>query len=98
MARQTTPYRAPSIKPHAHVDSVSLDDFSTEEIREHLRHKGDLVAGTNDDDAEDGNTAGGLFIHPADLNCIATLLLCGQRESARETLCSLASKVIGRPV
>jgi hypothetical protein len=51
-----TRYFAPSVTPF--VESVSLDDFDLDEIRKYLRHKGDMVAGTSDDDASDGATAG----------------------------------------
>ena len=91
-----TRYFAPSVTPF--VESVSLDDFDLDEIREYLRHKGDMVAGTSDDDASDGATAGGLFISPEDLNRVETLALCGQLDSARRFVLDMVSEQIGRPL
>ena len=96
MSSQPTRYFSPSVTPH--VESVSLDDFDLDEIRKYLDHHDNKALATisDDDDAEYGSTAGGLFIHPADLNRIETLVLCGQRDSARDALCALASEAIGR--
>jgi hypothetical protein len=89
-------YCVPSVTPF--VESVSLSDFDIDEIREYLRHKGDMVAGTSADDAHDGATAGGMFIDPADLDRIETLALCGQLDSARRFVLDMVSEQIGRPL
>lgn len=78
------PYRVPTT--YAHVD-VSLSEFSREEIEGYLAHL---------KNEEKPNPEDALVISVEDLDRITTLVLCGQREVAREWVCGLISERIGR--
>lgn len=60
---------------------VSLDEFSIEDIREYLRERETGCAGID---------------QPDELAHIETLVVCGQREAAREEALRLVGEAIGR--
>lgn len=65
-------YRSPSAS--VCVD-VSLDEFSSEDLKTELVHRGE-------ESASGGGASGGMFITEEQFSRIATLLICGQRQSA----------------
>lgn len=86
---QKPPYRVPQVYPEC--EPVSLDQFSTQEIREYLRHRhqdegGDPSLRTND----------AMVIEADEISRIETLALCGQAEHARAELLRIVSDHIGR--
>jgi hypothetical protein len=79
-------YRVPEAYAEA---SVSLSEFSTEDIRAYLAHV----------DGEGGTHAtadGELVISSDDVSRINTLALCGQQQHARELLFEIVGRHIGR--
>lgn len=84
-------YRTPT---HTESVTVSLNDFSDEQIAEYLQHQGYAVSGFP---SNGGPIASGhLLIESADLDRLWTLGLCGQEAAAREWLVDLVSQHIGR--
>jgi hypothetical protein len=81
----TTRRHVPTIYPD--VEPVSLDDFDIEDIAAYLKQEGR--------DCDDGE---GCYIVSTDLARIETLVLCGQREQAREEVLALVGEAIGRPL
>lgn len=89
MTATTKPrYYTPTHTEHV---TVSLSDFTLEEIREYLTHKGESEP-SGGGMGEDGP----LTISEDDVNRIATLSLCGQKEAARDWLIELVERRIGR--
>ncbi len=84
-------YRVPR---HTEYVEVSLDNFDNSAIAEYLRHEGYAVSGESTQGG-DGDT-GALVILEEELDRICTLLLCGQRDAAREFAFGLISDEIGR--
>jgi hypothetical protein len=86
-------YRVPCIQPE--VEEVSLADFDIEEIREYLHRKDhgklDKPAG-----AASSGFSDPLLIESDDLDRIATLALCGQKQHAQQHVLSLVSEHLGR--
>lgn len=92
----TTRYRTPVVYQDVRV---SLDDFDDDDIVGYLRHRGYAIAGSSEAPSHSGGPhpgEGPLMLEEDDLSRIATLSLCGQREQAREFLCSIVSRWIGR--
>ena len=89
----TTPrYRVPRITKYSETE-VSLDDFDLDDIREYLRRQG---GGSSSSPSSGGADDSDLCIEKSELDRIETLLLCGQRDSAREWVFEIVSKHIGR--
>ncbi len=84
-------YRVPHRSEYV---EVGLDEFDNTEIAEYLRHEGYSVSGESTQGG--GADTGALVIDEDDLDRICTLLLCGQRDAAREFAFGLISDEIGR--
>jgi hypothetical protein len=87
--------------PYTYAEArVSLDDFSIEDMIEHIQNRGDASDIEKLLNPKTSHPVGGepvgLFIHQADLNTAETLLLCGQRAEAQDVIFELVSKHIGR--
>lgn len=97
-AQNVRPYRVPSVCPEpVRVESVSLDDFDIEEIREYLYRQDNHVP----DSAplyDHGRNNTNLVITSAEICRIETLALCGQAEHARAEIIRIVSDHIGRPL
>lgn len=81
--KTATRYRAPTRSEYV---EVSLDDFTDEELREHMENRG-VEASMDDDD---------LLIKADELNRLFTLVLCGQSDSARQWVLEVVGKKIGK--
>ena len=81
-----------SAPTHTEYVTVSLDDFSIEEIREYLENEGE---GDGPDPLGQG---GRLVISEDDMDRISTLAVCGQNDPAVSFLLEIVSKHIGRPL
>lgn len=77
--------------PSVSVDAeVSLDEFSTDEIRKYLQDIGE------EDGSGGGGDGKGCYLTSEDLNRIETLALCGQTEHAKALALQVVGDVIGR--
>ena len=87
-------YRVPTC---AVYHDVSLDEFDVQDIRKYLAHI-DCTAGdaTEYEDPADRPKPAGLNISGSDMDRIATLALCGQRDAARELVLQIVGDAIGR--
>lgn len=78
--RARKPYRTPV---HYAEAEFSLDDFSSDEILQYVRHH-NLIE----------DVVGGL----GDLDTIDTLLMCGQRDAVLEIISQALTQTLGRNV
>lgn len=85
MSATRTPYRTPSREAYA---EVSLSEFSREDIEQYLAHL--------DGERRGSDGEGGLYLTSEDLDRLATLELCGQRQFAAEWLLDFVGEHIGR--
>jgi hypothetical protein len=88
-------YRVPTVSRY--VD-ISLSDFDLDEIREYLRR---MDRGEMDKPEGSISPAGfgePLLIESDDLDRIATLALCGQKQHAQQYVLGLVSEHIGRDI
>ena len=80
-------YRSPSRSAEA---EISLDEFDTEELERELHHRaGSYRSAPLTDD-------GGIYLDAEVLSTVTTLLICGQRESAREMVADQLFEALGR--
>ena len=94
---QKQPYRVPEVDVDA---TVSLDQFSTDDIRAYLAQidgvkRADQAAQVEYQDPNDVPRPQGLRIRDAGLDCITFLSMCGHREAARELALALSAKKSG---
>jgi hypothetical protein len=85
-------YRVPR---HTEYVEISLDEFDNSAIAEYLRHEGYAVSGESTQGGGADDT-GALVILEEEVERISTLLLCGQRDAAREFAFQIISDEIGR--
>lgn len=83
-------FRTPTID-----NSVSLDEFDTDDIIKYLRYSGYEVEGSTDINSSNEE---GCHIPRYLINRIETLALCGQKEHAREMICKFIGDTIGRSI
>lgn len=81
---------------YAHI-TVDLDDFDEDTIADYLRDLGYYV-GRSSASGGGADPEEALVIEKEDLARIDTLVLCGQRDSAREAVLQIVSEHIGRPL
>lgn len=79
-------YRIPTATAHA---QVSLDEFSREQIEGYLAH---LDGKVREAKRVDRN----LVIDEEEISHIATLVLCGQKQAARDLVAQIVGEHIGR--
>lgn len=86
------PYYAPTVRE---TFTVSLEDFSDEDIGEYMRHQGYTVLGLAEKPGHTGPDES-LTLSEEELNRLWTLALCGQQQAACDWLCERVGEHIGR--
>ena len=87
MTTTKTRYRSPTRTAEA---EVGLDEFDTHELERELASRGGLDVG------EPSLHNDGVYLDSEFINSVNTLLLCGQKQSARDLVSDKLFDVIGR--
>lgn len=87
MSKTAQRYRSPIRYAEA---EIGLDEFETDELKRELRHR------AGEDVNETFSCNEGAYLNSELISHITTLLVCGQRESARELVADQLFQALGR--